>query len=225
MNETLEQQAIRDKLRSSPAMVATRRISGAAALLVMFAVLAGCGGGYSGLGSRSHPIPVGRAADIGDGWRLKVLRVTPKAKRVARTEAKATPPPKRSRYLLIRLVLTYTGNGGQVPSERAGLAAKGYWSDVLSNGLKTIGTHGASYTDTNNPCGIFVPGREDWAPVVLHPGQTARGYLCIQIPANDARTLLLHTGYFHGLLEFGVKGLRDRWFVLPSQTVGGLRGS
>jgi len=145
-------------------------------------------------------IPVGRAADIGDGFRLEVLRVTPKAERQAKAEAKTNPPPRGSRYFLIRVALSYTGSG------------KGKIGEVTRSGLRVVGADGVNYTIFHNPCGIFAPDRDLEDVVTLHPRQTARGYLCMQI-GRAAMPRLLHTGAFEGFFV-DMKALRDRWFAL-----------
>jgi hypothetical protein len=156
--------------------------------------------------SRSHrppigrAIPVGRAADIGDGFRLEVLRVTAKAERQARTKAKATPPPRGSRYFLVRLALTYTGSG------------KSQIGEVTGNALRVVSADGVSYSIFHNPCGISAPDPDPESAFTVHPGQTSRGYLCMQI-GRAARPRLLHTGDFQGFFV-DMKPLRDRWFRL-----------
>jgi hypothetical protein len=156
--------------------------------------------------SRSHrppirrAIPVGRAANIGNGWTLKMLRVTPRAERKARAEAKATPPPRGSRYFLIRLALTYAGSG------------KGPIRGVVEYGLQVVSADGVSYSIFHNPCDIFTPDPDLEFAEAVHPGQTARGYLCMQI-GHAARPRLLHTGNFPDFFS-DPTGLDDRWFAL-----------
>jgi hypothetical protein len=75
-----------------------------------------------------------------------VLRVTAKAERQAKAETKRFPPPKGSRYFLIRLALTYTGSGvGQI-------------GEVTGNALRVVSADGVSYSIfQNGSCGIFPP--------------------------------------------------------------------
>jgi hypothetical protein len=169
------------------------------------AALSGCGGGKSSedIGSRSRPIPVGRAANIGLGWRLKVLRVEPNAERQSKAAEKADPPPQGTHYLLARLALTYHGIG------------TGNASDLVGLGLRVISGDGASYDLTNASCGKYVPKPNLGRAEAVSPTQTARGYICFQTP-SDATTLVLHTGDFTGALTVGMKGLHDLWFALPA---------
>ena len=184
------------------------------AMLGAIIAVGGVGGAFIGKflerldsgASRSHrppigrAIPVGRAASIGDGFRLEVLRVTAEAERQAKAETKRFPPPRGSRYFLIRLALTYTGSGvGQI-------------GEVTGNALRVVSADGVSYSIfQNGSCGIFPP--DDLEDVVtVHPGQTERGYLCMPI-GRAARPRLLHTGDFQGFFV-DMKALRDRWFRL-----------
>src|SRR4029453_1469975 len=86
---------------------------------------------------RSQWIPVGQAANIGDGWRLKVLRVQPGAERKARAAEEAHPPRSGDRYFLINLAATYAGPG------------KGDPADLGGYGFEPTGADGAEYDDEN----------------------------------------------------------------------------
>lgn len=149
---------------------------------------------------RSQLVPVGRAADLGAGWRLRVLRVTANAAREVKAAENANPPPSGSRYFLIKLAVTYTGRGKGDPSTLAGY------------GLEAKGANGASYDTTHNWCGDYVPKSALGRAGPVFPGQTARGYLCFQIAANDARTLVLYAG--NSSEFFRVDGLKRVWFAL-----------
>jgi hypothetical protein len=170
------------------------------------AALNGCGGSKSndGLGSRSRPISVGRGADIGLGWKLKVLRVEPNAERETKAAEEANPPPQGTHYLLVRLALTYEGIG------------TGNASDLVGLGLRVIGGHGATYDLTNASCGTYVPKPNLERADAVSTTQTARGYICFQT-ATDATTLLLHAGDFTSALTVGMKGLHDVWFALQAE--------
>jgi hypothetical protein len=159
----------------------------------------------SGPGSRSDPIAIGRAADIGAGWRLKVLHVTPNADSLVAHAVNGTKPPKGARDFLIKLAVTYLGGG------------KGDLQSLVTNGLTVMGVHNASYNLIQNPCGEFMRERFDLAQVgSVFSGQTARGNVCFQIAANDAKTLMLYPGYSKDATAlFGnLPKLNKVWFAL-----------
>jgi hypothetical protein len=173
----------------------------------------GSNGPTSGLGSRSDPIPIGKVADIGGGWRLKVLQVTPNANREVIAAEKTANPlgpnpplPKGARDFLVKLALRYGGGG------------RGDLKSLVGIGLNVMGVHNASYTLTDNSCADFLPKRLDLSQGGdIFSGQTARGSVCFQIAANDARSLLLYPGYSKvtkELLGSSLPKIGKVWFAL-----------
>jgi hypothetical protein len=189
--------------RSKPARVVRRTVKWTLIVLglLMVALIVGAvlgfgnksksSSGPGGTGSRSDPVPMGKAADVGGGWRLKVLHVTPNANRQVLAAEKAANPlgpwtrvPKGAQDFVVNLVVTYTGGG------------KGDLHSLLNLGLGAIGAHNASYNLTDNSCADFLPKRLDLSQHGdVFSGQTARGKVCFQIAANDAKTLLLYPAY------------------------------
>jgi hypothetical protein len=66
--------------------------------------------------------------------------------------------------------------------------------DVVSYGLRAMGTHNASYDPRSDSCGDVWPRPSLQYAGVIYSGQRVRGHVCFQIAKNDARTLMLYTG-------------------------------
>ncbi len=81
--------------------------------------------------SRANPIPLGQTAPIADGFRLKVVSVTP--------AAWLGPPAPGGQNFVVLLTVTYVGGGT---------------GDLLPliNNLDAAGTHGGTYTTYENGC-------------------------------------------------------------------------
>lgn len=61
-------------------------------------------------GTRDNPVPAGEVANIGGGWRLQVLSVTPDATAAVMEHNQFNePPPAGSAYTLVRVALGYYG--------------------------------------------------------------------------------------------------------------------
>jgi len=60
------------------------------------------------IGTREDPVPIGTAADIGDGWQIKVLEVYPNANEMVAQENQFNSPPKEwQQFFIARIELTY----------------------------------------------------------------------------------------------------------------------
>jgi hypothetical protein len=124
--------------------------------------------------TRANPIRLGRTAPIGDGFRLKVVSVTPAAQL-------GLPNPVFQNFLVL-LTVTYVGDGK---------------SDLLPliNNLDAAGTHGGTYTTYQNGCHAPLP-----PPVLgesgfdIFSGQSVTGNICWQIIGNEATDVVLFIG-------------------------------
>ena len=124
--------------------------------------------------ARSNPVPLGTAATIADGFRLRVVSVTPYARL-------PYPPPNGAEYFVANIAATYVGGG-------AGDLAP------LYNNLEAIGAQNVAYNTSENGCPNFGP-----APVFpvggqLVSGQTRAGNICWVIARNDVASLELFIG-------------------------------
>jgi hypothetical protein len=155
---------------------------------------------HGALGSRTHPVPIGRAFSIAGGWRLKVVSVIPNATQailaVRDTGGGANvAPPHGAQDFLVLVEATYTAGGSGNPAS-------------LDDSLEAEGAHNALYTDGNNGCGALPspPAFGDSYSDVFS-GQTVRGHVCWQIASNDAASLKLDA-----VPEPGAQG--GIWFAL-----------
>jgi hypothetical protein len=135
--------------------------------------------------TEAYPVPVGTAADIADGFRLKIVSVT-------RSAQLGTQPPAGAQYFAANVSATYTGGG------QGDLA-------TLYNNLFSIGTHNTSYTPSDNGCPNLGPAPHFPSSGQLLSGKTVSGNVCWTIASHDAASLDLFTG----------PGLAQRnWFSL-----------
>jgi hypothetical protein len=134
-------------------------------------------------GDRLNPYPLGRAVDLGDGWRLEVNSATINAD--AEVEAVTDqygdhvnpPPPAGAQYTLVNVSMTYTGGGS---------ASLGDYLYSYGN-LDAEGAGNAPYQ-----VGYCTPPPVDLSAVgQVLSGQTETGNLCYEIASDDASTLLL----------------------------------
>jgi hypothetical protein len=120
-----------------------------------------------------HPLPLGTAADIGQGL---VVRVNSATANVQLSPA----PPAGAEYFDANVTVTYTGGGSQDPN---------YY------GFDAIGSHKTPYTNvTGEGCGYPGPQPALDVNAPLYSGQSTSGYICWTIAANDASSLELYFG-------------------------------
>lgn len=124
--------------------------------------------------TRANPIPLGQAAPVGDGFRLKVVSVTP--------AAQLGPPVPGGQNFVVLLTVTYVGGG------------KGDLLPLINN-LDAAGTHGAIYTTYQNGCHAPLPppalGESGFD---IFSGQSVTGNICWQIVGSEAAGLVLLIG-------------------------------
>jgi hypothetical protein len=126
------------------------------------------------VGARHNPVPLGRAAALIDGWRVKVVSVTTDATaQILAASELNQPPAAGTQYVIVALAATYKPGGANtlVPTVRFGL----------------LGPSG-EYLARRNPCGI-VP---DKLPATeVSSGNTITGNVCWQVRSSDVGSLLL----------------------------------
>jgi len=122
--------------------------------------------------SRANPIPLGQTAPIADGFRLKVVSVTP--------DARLGPPAPGGQNFVVLLTVTYVGGGT---------------GDLLPliNNLDAAGTHGGTYTTYENGCHAPPPALGE-SGFDIFSGQSVTGNICWQIVGSDAAGLVLFIG-------------------------------
>jgi hypothetical protein len=134
-------------------------------------------------GARTNPIPLGVAADVGDGWSLKVASATRNANDLVLAVTRPngdpanTPPPPGAQAFLASLAVTYNGGGeGQLR--------------LLLLRVQALGSHGTAYRTDRDSCGVWPEPSLQYLESVFS-GQTTTGNVCLRIASNDADSLLL----------------------------------
>jgi hypothetical protein len=135
----------------------------------------------------AHPIPLGTAADIGDGF---VVRVNSANANVQL----GTSPPAGAEYFDANLTVTKTGGRSSNLS--------------LGFGFNALGSHARYHADDGQGCSDPGPQPALDAYDPFDSGDSRTGYVCWTIDASDAGSLDL---YF-GSGTFGIP--RTTWFAL-----------
>lgn len=200
--------------------------AGLIAVASLVAAIVGVGGtGESA--TRSNPVPFRHAADIGGGWKMRVLAVTRNANRRVAAASKAMnghtagrsgplcsadypcspPPPARAQDFIVYVSLIYAGGG------------KADAGDIVNYGLRAMGAHNATYDVGSDSCGDVWPKPSLQNAGVLYSGGRVRGQVCFQIAKNDAGTLMLYTGRPTDAPEDAVvlglpENIKQVWFAL-----------
>jgi hypothetical protein len=123
--------------------------------------------------TRGNPIPLGKAADVGNGWRVRVNSAT--------ANVQLSPPaPTGAEYFDANVTITYLGGGSATPEQ-----------DLT---WQVVGGHRTTYDPGSDPCPQPgpQPSLDTYDPV--YSGQSVSGYVCWQIAANDAKSLELFFG-------------------------------
>jgi hypothetical protein len=124
--------------------------------------------------TRALPVAFGTAADIADGFRIRIVSVTPNA------QLNITPPAG-AEYYVANVEATYTGGGsGDL--------------EPLFNNLDLSGVRGETYNPTDQGCPDFGPPPLFLVGGQLFSGQTQSGNVCWLVAQNDAPSLVLFIG-------------------------------
>jgi len=123
--------------------------------------------------TRSHPLPIGAAANIGQGLVVKVNSANPNVQL-------SPAAPAGAEYFDANLTVIYTGEGSQAAN----------WF-----GFSVEGSHHVPYETVNNDSCPY-PGPQPRLDVTdpLYSYTPITGYVCWTIAANDASTLELYFG-------------------------------
>jgi hypothetical protein len=176
-------------------------VLGLLAVASLIAAVVGVGGTGKSV-ARSNPVPLRHAANIGAGWKMRVLAVTRNANRRVAAASKAAnghtvgpsgrtcaadvpcspPPPSGAQDFMVLISLKYVGRG------------KADAGDFVNYALHAMGAHNATYVLASDSCGDVWPNPSLQYAGVVYSGGRVRGHVCFQIAKNDARTLMLYTG-------------------------------
>jgi hypothetical protein len=126
-------------------------------------------------GSRENPVPLGTVVDLGNGWHLRVISVTPNANKAIQAENPFNIPPKAGhQFFIARIEAKYTGRGSS--------HFDGYYR------LRTVGSQAVAYSTFENPCGIIPDELPD--PEVF-TGGVINGNVCWEIRAGEGASLVM----------------------------------
>lgn len=125
-------------------------------------------------GTRDEPIPLGREADAGGGWRVTVLGTVPDGTEEVLAENPFNEPPEDgSQFFLIRVSATFTGSGS---------------ASILGGlGFQAVGKSDVAY-NSGDGCGVLpdaLPSTE------VFEGGTIKGNICFAVTEGDVESLLL----------------------------------
>lgn len=131
--------------------------------------------------TRSNPIRIGHAHNIGNGWGLRINSFTPSVQL-------SPPPPAGEEYVAANMTVTFCG-----PAEHC-TDVDNASSYIPSDSFEVIGSHKVGYRPGTCPGDAPSPALDSVVPSgLLHAGQSATGNVCWQVAANDASLLELHT--------------------------------
>jgi hypothetical protein len=133
--------------------------------------------------SRSRPVPLHHVGGVWNGWRLRVLSVTPSAVQLLGHERQ--PIAAGGQEFMVSLAASYRGGGyGRVRD--------------LVRRLYVDGSHGVYYSPDSGDlnCAARLPAASgspmNETRALVFAGHSTRGHLCFQIAKNDAKTLALY---------------------------------
>ena len=155
-------------------------------------------------GDEKNPIPMQTSWSIGDGWKLKVVAVTPNAagQVIDTNSGRPAVPASGTQFFMFEVVLTYASTGSAL------------LQPMVQNWF-TEGPHNVKYFYLGGSwCGaqVSLPS-PDLQPMILADdsvasGQSVEGNICFQVAANDASKLRLQTA------RTGHDGAFNFWFAL-----------
>lgn len=142
--------------------------------------------------SRAEPAPIGTAVRIA-GWDVRVLSVEPDGSEIVLADSFNDPPAAGNQFFLVEIEATYVGEE----------ESSTFFFDVT---LKALGPSNVAY-DSNADCGFFEGELDDTRDVFR--GGTIRGYVCWEVSASDAVSLLMYAEP-----GFGFEQSDRRWWSL-----------
>jgi hypothetical protein len=136
--------------------------------------------------TRAHPIPIGTAKSLGNGFTVRVNSATPNVQL-------SPAAPTGAEYFDANLTVTYTGGGAKTAFD--------------AGTYLVTGSHPTSYNPFSNGCPEVPQPPLDYH-ATIYSGQATSGYTCWTIAANDAGSLVLYFG--SGTLDYP----GTTWFAL-----------
>lgn len=143
------------------------------AFAILF-IISGCA--FAATGTREDPVPIGTTVDLGNGWLITVLSVTPNATdQILAENMFNEPPDKGNQFLMARVRAAYTGDD----------------SDTFRGGygLRVVGPSSVSYDFSENGAGVIpdsLPNSE------VFTGGAIEGNIAWQVKSSDAALLVMY---------------------------------
>ena len=137
------------------------------------------------VGSLENPVPLGQAAQIGDGWTVTVTQVVPDAtQQVLAANQFNDPPPAGYQDFMMAVTATYNGTG----------------SSNLDSGFtfRSVGASKVAYTTFDQPtCGVLPePDIDLNDPQVFSGGTISGNAACWVVKNSDASSLVMFAHRF-----------------------------
>jgi len=145
-------------------------------IALILAMLALISTAFAAVGTREDPVPMGTSVDLGDGWVVTVLSVTPDATGIILQENQFNDrPASGNQFFLARVRVEYRGEG----------------SDTFSGSyrLRAVGPSGVGYSTFQNSAGVIpdeLPSSE------VFTGGSIEGNIAWQIKSSDAGSLVMY---------------------------------
>lgn len=125
--------------------------------------------------SKDYAIPMNTPGDLGDGWAVALLSVTPNATaQVLATSNTNFQPAPGTQYFLAQISATYSGATSRRFDQYR---------------LVLTGASGTPFTSYENTCGV-IPNALPPAPV--QPGSSITGNVCWDVTSSDVPSLILY---------------------------------
>jgi hypothetical protein len=127
-------------------------------------------------GSFQNPVPVGEPTDVGGGWEITVVSVTPDATEAVLAENSFNDPPEEGRQFFVAEVkVTNTGSSTETFDGNFRLRANGQSTEY-------------DYRPFADRCGVVA---NEWEEVPIAPGESVTANACWSVRAEDAPYLKL----------------------------------
>ncbi len=136
------------------------------------------------VGTRDNPVPLGKSAEVGEGWLVSVLGVIPDATEAVMAENMFNDPPAPgNQFFMVRVAATYQG-----PDEAG---------NVFELQFSLVGELQRSYQPFRETCGV-VPENLTMAASEVFQGGTVEGNVCWSVPSGEVDSLVMYLESFAG---------------------------
>ncbi len=132
-------------------------------------------------GTRTHPIPMGAPAYIGEGWTVRVVSVVRDATRqIEQYDKSNNPPAAGHQFYMIQISATLRGKKPRY-----------FQASHRIRAVKRTG--GVGYNPFENSCGVIPDPDLEINYHQIFPPNSVRGNVCWEVRSADAGKLLMYT--------------------------------